>query len=73
MISYLATPAILLPDTSDDEWEIECDLMIKRAVVTAAFVNNEISWQEFLEGLNAYGIPDPRILEENWSQGLIYL
>lgn len=72
MIPYLATPAILLPNMNNEEWEEECLLMISRSVLTSDFANGKISWEEFLDGLNTYGIPDPRILEESWEQGLVY-
>ncbi len=73
MDCFFATPALWVPGMSEGDWEEEVFYMLKRAQITADFTNGLLDWSDFLEGLNAFGISDPRILEENWSQGLVYL
>ncbi len=58
---------------SDGDWEEEVSLMLARSRITGDFLNGFLDWGQYLDGLNACGIDDPRILEDNWSQGLVYL
>jgi hypothetical protein len=73
MDGFFATPALWVPGMSDEDWAEEVSFMLERAKVTADFANGLMDWNQFLEGLNTFGIDDPRVLEDNWSQGLVYL
>jgi len=70
---FLSTPAIWLPGMDDDDWAAALDQSFDRALATRDFLDGLLSPDQFEDALNQFGIPDPRSVEEAWSEGKTFL
>jgi len=70
---FLSTPAIWLPGMDDDDWAAALDQSFDRALATRDFLDGLLSPDQFEDALNHFGIPDPRSVEEAWSEGKTFL
>jgi hypothetical protein len=66
---FLSTPAIWLPGMDADAWSQELDLTFDRALATHAFLDGQLSPDQFEDALNHFGILDPRELADAWEEG----
>jgi len=70
---FLSTPAIWLPGMDDGDWAAALDQSFDRALATRDFLDGLLSPDQFEDALNQFGIPDPRSVEEAWSEGKTFL
>ena len=66
---FFSTPAILLPNMGDEEWQEAIDKMIALKLAARDFVDGKLSPSEFEEVLFFHG-HDPIIAAEDFERGL---
>lgn len=69
--NFLAIPAIWIPGMEEDEWNRELDLNAQRAFLTRRFILDEISPEDFMDGLSDADIC-PYLALEKWENGISF-
>lgn len=67
----VATPAIFVPEFSDEEWEHELEMCAKRAFATRQFTMGYLSYWEWEMALDEYGW-DVIAARKGWENGYSY-
>lgn len=66
---FLSVPAIYSPNMSEDNWEKELDAMLARTLLTRALVTNQISFEDYLDGLADTGTMVYDVVDY-WNEGI---
>jgi len=69
--SYFATPAVHHAAMCEAEWQHELRLMVRRSLLTDAFIKGEITPDQYEQGLDAHRI-DVMQARDDWQQGISY-
>lgn len=72
LADQIATPALWYPGMDAQEWEFELDRQIARAHAEKDLLEGRITYSEFEEIIEAYGV-DPIQAYSDWSSGLSYV
>jgi hypothetical protein len=65
---FLSTPAIYVPNMSDEEWQTELDQMLNRSILTHRFVDGLIAPGDYMDALDQFGV-NPLQIADDWEEG----
>jgi hypothetical protein len=65
---YFASPILVTPNQSQEEWRSEAQRMFAHSRLTQMFVSGQLCPDDYMDGLADLG-ENPLLLEDLWAEG----